>query len=469
MIKQWLEWLNYLVAGIAALFVLFAVWFLLMRPSEIYVSDAPPPKTALPKRAFAFPKESYDAIGEPVLSLQFAPMSMQLPDLKRYLIYYGKNGRPDAAAEKPLLHFAFTGNKSISSVIPGERLYVLYDRKLNPPQYVFSPGNSESSLWIEASAEGNEAHVKAAMKSEHGETIREPEANANFNLAEKEYVRFGGTPWEIGKNRVDATLLARQKARWYGPDVFLEKHGGKEYADKIGKQRIDFGEGDDVYSVYAGPNDAIVWVNDQWKVVKPGPDSLGKPLLIVKKIEDRLMNLELWDPEGKGKISLNLLKSAEPQTPANIQQNFKFVGARTRTQFVFEIDGERMLLSPHDWLLSTKDGWVKLQTPEEIDNYVERKTTGVLFVFDGVEKKEDHMSLVGTLFNASRTDMQNIEIPLQQNSPTAGQQPGPPRKGEDKPGISKKALPVQNTPRERIPPPPYDEDDDLDDEDNDYD
>jgi hypothetical protein len=467
MIKQWLVWTNYLIVGLSVVLIVMGLFFLFLRPSNIFVSDAPPPKTALPKRAFALPKESYDAVGEPLLTLQFAPMSLQLPDLKRYLIYYGKNGRPDALAEKPLLHFAFTGNKVISSVIPGERLYVSYDRKLNPPQYIFSLGNTESSLWIEATAEDNEAHVKVAMKGEHGEIIREPENNASFNLPEKEYVRFGGTPWEIGKNRVDATLLARQKARWYGPDVFLGKHGGKEYADKIGKQRVDFGEGEEIYSLYVGLNDALVWDKDRWKVVKPGTESLGKPLLVVKKIEERLMSLELWDPEGKGKITLNLLKSSETQVPSSIQQNFKFVGARTRSQFVFEIGGERMLLSPHDWLLSTKDGWIKLKTPEEIDQYVERKTTGALFVFDGVERKEDHMSLMGTLYNASRTDMQPVEIPLQQNTPP----PAGGSKGNNKSGHMKKLVPGSHGTREKISQNrilPTDDEDDEDEDEDDY-
>lgn len=465
MLKQWIGWINYFVAGIAAVLILAGLFYLFLRPSEIPVSDAPPPKTALPKRAFALPKESYDAIGEPLLSLQFAPMSMQLPDLKRYLLYYGKNGRPDAIAERPLLHFAFTGNKSISSVIPGERLYVLYDRKLNPPQYVFSPGNAESSMWIEATAEGSEAHVVVTMKGENGEIITEPESNHNFTLPEKEYVRFGGTPWEIGKNKVDATLLARQKARWYGPDVFLADHGGKEYTDRIGKQRIDFGEAPDIYSVYVGLNDSLVWEGDKWKVVKPGPESLGKPLLVVKKIEDRLMNLELWDPEGKGKIALNLLKSSEVQTPVNIQQNFKFVGARTRSQFVFEIGGERMLLSPHDWLLMTKDGWIKLQTPEEIDSYVDRNVTGPMFVFDGVERKDDHLSLIGTVYNASRTDKQPVEIPLQQNAPAGGA----PGKGEERGhGGHHGKKPGMNQSNHRTPPEmDDDDDDDFDDDDDD--
>jgi hypothetical protein len=184
---------------------------------------------------------------------------------------------------------------------------------------------------------------------------------------------------------------------------------------------------------------------------------------VIKKIEERLMNMELWDPEGKGKVSLNLLKSSEPQAPVNIQQKFKFVGARTRSQFVFEIDGDRLLLSPHDWLLLTKDGWIKLQTPEEIDAYVERKTPGPLFVFDSVEKRDDHLLLLGTLFNTSRTDMQPIEIPLQQNSPTSGnvqpQDRNSPNKMEERGRMIKKSNSLVHRDRNHRPMEEHEEDD----------
>lgn len=465
MIRKWLTGGLYGVAGAIAFCLLLALFFIIKRPSEIQVSDKPPPKSILPKRAFQQNQEAYDAIGDPFLNLQFSPMSMQLPDLKRYLIYYGKNGRPDATAEHTLMHFSFTGNKNVSSVMPGERLYILYDRKLNPAQYIFSPGNMETSLWMEATSHDNEAIVHVSMKGESGETIHQPEANARFNLPEKEYVRFGSAGWELGKNRVDATILARQKARWYGPDLFLARHGGKEFAAVVGKQRIDFGEGDDLYSVFVGVNDSLVWENNRWRVAKPGSETLGKPLLYVKKIEERLMGLELWDPEGKGKVVLNLLKATEPPAQTNILQSFKFVGARTRTQFVFEVDKERMLLSPKDWLLLTTNGhskgWIKLTSPKEIDDYVERKLIGPLFVFDAVDRKDDRLILKGTLFNPSRTDMQPVEIGLQQPGATPTQPKGDERGKKDKM--------LQNRGNQ---PPPEDDDDDFDafdDDDEDYD
>lgn len=412
MAKKWLSVVNFSIGGLGIFLLLAAGGVIFARPHEIPVPDFASIKAPLPRGSFVQQKDAYDAIKEPLFSLAFSPMTIQLPDLRKTLMFYGKNGRPDAKLDRPLIYFAFIGNKTPSSISPGEKLYILYDKKQTPAQYVFSPENKETHLWLEATVNGNEAVVKVGMNNENGEIIKEPSSYAQFSLTEKEYVRVGAAVWEIGKWRVDGSLFARQKARWFGSDRFLERHGGDEYHDLMGKQRIDFGEGEDIYSVYVGLHDILIWENDRWVVAKPGPESLGRPLIAVKKIDDRLMNLELWDVDGKAKMALNLLKSAESWMPQNLQQSFKFVGARTRSQFVFEINKERMLLSPQDWLVLTETGWKKLTTAEEIDEYVNRKLTGPLFVFDGITRKDDRQVLMGTMFNPSRTDMQSIELPV---------------------------------------------------------
>lgn len=415
MAKKWVALTNLSIAALSVFFIFIALWLFATRPNSYPTQDKPLRKSEVPKGAFSLEKKDYDAIGAPALSLRFSPLGLQLPDLRRHLVYYGKNGRPDSKDENVMLHFAFAGNKSPTSVMPGQRLYILYDKKQTPGQYVFSPNNAQTFLWFEPTLQGNQASIKVGMVDEIGRQITEPTSYAQFTLPEKEYVRFGGTTWELGKWRVDGTLLARQRARWYGLDKFLEKHGGTEYEEIENKQRIDFGEGDNTYSVYVGANDCMIWHNDRWQAVKPGEASTGFPLMCVKKIDERLMALELWDVDGKAKIALNLLKSNENWQPQNLQQSFKFVGARTRSQFVFEINKERVLLSPHDWLLLTDEGWVKLVTPNEIDEYVDRKLTGSLFVFDGIERKDDQQVIVGTLFNAARTEMAPVEIPIQQS------------------------------------------------------
>lgn len=410
--KKWLTFANAAICCLIISLLIAAAAFRLVRPQEIDVNIATPLKRTLPKNVFSQTKEAYDAIGNSILNLKYSPMTMQLPDLRKHLLYYGKNGRPDAKEAKPVLHFAFTGNKTLSSSSPNEKMYVLYDRTTSPPQYIFNPGNAETPLWIQATATDHEAHIKVSMQNDNGQIIQEPWSHAQFTLPQKDFVRPTTTPWEIGKWRVDGSLLARQKARWYGPDRFLENHGGEEYAQEKGKQRIDFGEGDQLYSVFFGLGDGLIWINDTWKAVQPGVNSLGYPLLIIKKIDERLMHLELWDVDGQSKVNLNLLKSNEAWMPQNVLQNFKFLGSRTRSQFVFEINKERMLLRPQDWLVLTPNGWKKLNTPQEVDDYVSRKLTGILFIFDGIERRGDQQYIMGTLYNSSRSEAKPIEIPI---------------------------------------------------------
>lgn len=410
------------VCGAGAL-LLAAVFFYGMRPSEIEQPAFDVQKAHLPKSAFLLSKKSYETIGNPFIELNFVPPSMRLPDLRNQLVFYGKNGRPDAVAEKQLMHFAMAGTKNTISVSTGEKLYLVYDKKGTGSKYAFSPGNAETSLWIESSCQGgSDATVKVCMKNEKGELVSEPQNNSQFNIPEKEYARFSGGVWEIGKTRVDGTLLARQRARWFGPDMFLGKHGGDEFQDVSGKQGIDFAgatENDSSYSVFVKVGDCLIWKDDRWNVAAPGQETLGHPLLIVKKIDDRVMNLELWDVEGRGKMPLNLLKASDPFVVQNVQDDFKFVGARTRTQFIFEVKDERLTLKPHDWLLLTPEGWKKLDTVQAIDDYVARKTQGVLFVFDEVSKKDERQVLVGTVFNPTRSQMETIEIPMQSVNGTA--------------------------------------------------
>lgn len=416
MINRWLTIGNYAIVGAMALLGIGIGILWLKSPSSIVCSNPKAKQCSLPKSSFEFSADAYQQIGGSLLALQEAPPSLLLPDLRQQLIYYGKNGRPDAQSQHTLLHFSLNGHKTVVSVSPEERIYLFYDKKSMPPRYNFSPQNEKTSLWVEGAPAESDVLVKVVLENEKGEPVIEPENCHQFRLAEKEFIRYAGASWELGSWRVDGTLLARQRARWFGPDRFLEKHGGDEYKDCEGKQRIDFGENDDVYSVFVKAGDCLIWEQNQWKVVQPGELSRRHPLLVVKKIDERLMTFELWDVEGKGKILLNLLKSAEPWLAHNaqhIQQMFKFVGARTRSQCVFEINNERMTVRPSDWLLLTSKGWKKLSSPEEIDNYVKRKTTGTLFVFEGLARKDERQIMMGTLYNPTRSDCQSVELALQ--------------------------------------------------------
>jgi len=429
MSKNWIKVTTLFVGSLSVVFFVAGIGLGCCRFGEIPVNGETTVKATLPRGAFVLPKQSYDAIKEPFLALKFTPLSAQVPDLSKALAFFGVNGRPDAMLSSPLMHFAFNGNKTLKTIPAHERLYLNYDRTLNPPQYVFSPENAKTSLWIEPTLNNLEAVVKVGMKLNHENEIADQSEEsagntenntpvclyAQFNLSSKDYAKFTGIPTassELGTWRVDGSLLARQKARWYGFDCFLEKHGGEEFSLSKGKQRIDFGENQNLYSVFVKQGDCLIWEDDRWNIIEPGKKSLGYHLLLVKKVDERLMNFELWDVEGKGKTVLNLLKSSESFVAQNVEDTFRFVGARTRSQFVFEVDDERMLLRPQDWLVMTDEGWQKITTPEEIDAYVDRKLKGPLFIFDGIVRKDESQVILGTLFNESRTASQVVELPL---------------------------------------------------------
>ncbi len=414
MIKNRLAGVNYVIAAAFVFLLLFTGFVEYNRPEIIPLQEVKEQKTALPKSFFAQAPEAYHQIGEPLLDLQYFPPRMELPDLKQKINYYGQNHRPDAGTGNSRLHFNLATGET-ASISPKEPLYLSYDKGEGGGKYHFSPQNKETSLWIEAVPGEKEATLLVKMYDENGKIVTTPEANASFAVKEKEFARFGGQPWEIGKWRVDGTLLARQRARWFGVDKFLERHGGDEFKEKSGKNRIDFGDQDDRYSLYVNEGSALIWDGVSWKQVEPGEASRGFPLLLVKRVDERLMYLELWDPDGKKNIALNLLKTADAWTPQNLQQEFKFLGARTRSQYVFEVGEEKMLLSPDDWLLLTEEGWVKLDSIDGIDKYVDLKDPGTLFVFDGINRVGDQQVLKGELFNPTRTKVHDIEIPVQKD------------------------------------------------------
>lgn len=416
MMKDWLNWMNIGVT-VAITLLLTGILFLMSTNTiRVNVPEESKNKNQSPISPFEQPPEAYQTIGEPILQLKSVPIGLQLPDLRKTLVYYGKNNRPDADPNSTMMHFGFVGNKAFTGILPKTPTYIIYDKRQSPPRYEFSPENKETSLWIEAQPEGNNATIDVKMKNDLGEIITTPQAYAVFSLAEKPLTRADSTAWEINRLRVDGTLLTRQKAKWTGIDKFIDRHGGDEFGHLLGKQRIDFEDGEGSYSVYVHNGDVLVWDDKRWANAIPGPNTLGKPLLVVKKIEDRLMSFDLWDNEGKSKITLNLLKTTEPPPQITALQGFKYVGSRTRSQFVFELNKERITLSPLDWLLYIDKGWKKLSTVEDIDAYVEHKITGLLFIFDGIEKRDDHQLLIGTLFNKSGSDFVHVEMVMETGS-----------------------------------------------------
>lgn len=425
--------LNHSLTILLALVMTGTLFYAFSTAEEVQLPAQSSQRMSLPKGAFTWDKNAYDNIGAPALRLNGEAPRLQLPDLRALLIYYGTNGRPDSSEQQQRLYLGLktaVGDSSMESVALGERLYLECDGK---GKYSFAPKESTTPLWVQLErSEGSErAEVLVGLTGPQGENIATPEELRQFHLEEKKMPRVRVGVWKIGEYRVDGSLLARQKARWYGQDKFLEEHGGEPYTKFAGKQRVEFGTEDKRYVVFVGLHDLLVWDDGRWKETTPGENSWGKPLMQVTRIEERVMGLEIWDPEGKSKVPLNLIRSRELWRPEVLEHELRFVGARTRTQCIVEILGERMTLRPEDWLLRNSEGWQRLDSAEAIDDYVDRKVEGELFVFEGVTRKDGQQILQAHMFSNSRAESRMIELSTQKREAVIYSKPDSEESEED--------------------------------------
>ncbi len=351
-------------------------------------------------------EKAFDEV-EPALGLAMAlnkePRCLPLPKLEEEVFFYGSNDRPDC--QSPSIHLGLKGSEEIYTAGLGEAVSLSCAQEgAHHSQYHFAEKSVETPLSIQGSFVGKELLVQVSVQG-HGETT--------FLLKKKDYYRTHGKRWELDTHRVDSSLLSRMHVRWYGTDLFIKEHGGSDFATKVSKQRLDFGEHEARYSCFVEEGDVLIWKEGRWHELPQGEPSSLAVMLYVKSIQNRVIQCELWDKEGKSRVSASIVKNNGTSLSAFVMDRVRFLGAKTWKQSILELQNERVLVKPHDWLLHDADkGWVKLVSKEDIDSYVQRQCTGELFVIDGVSRKSGRQSLIGHIFNEARTEMQRVELAL---------------------------------------------------------
>ncbi|MFN0064890.1 MAG: hypothetical protein ACKVOH_01500, partial [Chlamydiales bacterium] len=378
---KWFPFVNLVSVGLIGV-ILFFIFLLVIPKKEKW---EPPQVDSSPKNfpisAFANAPNGLDALNAGALQLSWTEPKMQLPALHNELICYGVVERPDISADQTLVHLSFARDEKIHSFPTETPIYLVYNGFYQKAQkadnqerifatpgeaegeggYSFSPQNRATPLWIiiQTSYGNKKFTAQVHMLDERGGEVSAPEQNSSFALINRDIPKARSVGWEIDGCRVDSTLLIRQKARWVGKDRFLELHGGEDFAHTRDLQRIDFLSDEVPYSCFVQEGSFLIWKEGRWQGVSKDCETIHLPLLVVKKIEEKMISCELWDPEGKGKILLSLIRSKDLAGFPDLQEEFKFMGAKTWAKFIVESHDERLILKPHDWLVLTSDGWVK--------------------------------------------------------------------------------------------------------------
>lgn len=401
------KWLSLLNLFLLLLLCASAAFFFFPQSQEIESVDFTiPKKTELPASPFKKGKGS-EKIGERgPFALEVAPFQLMLPDLHDLLIYCGPSGRPSL---KPLLRLGLKNSSEMRSVALNQKIFLCREKR---GEFAFAPKGEISPLWMEAvSADGEVMHLKVFLEDGEGALITSPEKAHSLILHRTAETDCGFTSWEIGSYRVDPSLLIRQRARIAGRDYFLERCGGERFNYVTSRERIDFMDDKDPYFCFVKEGDLLVWKEGKWTLTENMEEIDNQPVMLVKKIDDKLFTFELWDGEGRGKISLNLVRARFHDWTPDPTQEFKFAGAKTWAQFALDCRGERIIVRPNDWLLfKDQQGWCKISTAAEVEDFVSQKIQGALFIVDKMVRSEGRQYLQGVLFNASRTEMHEVEL-----------------------------------------------------------
>lgn len=402
-------------------FFAFSAWIELQ---PVKLPEAKNKELACLPYSFQQQEEQLKAIDKAFLALEKNEIRTALPDLRNTLLYFGSNVRPDVSQEASAVQMGFRGNQSSFPVPTKTKVYLKYEPKMGnmAARWSFSENNAPTATWIEATPQENNCQIQVRMSNSEGQEIAEPPefATITLPLMHMPFNAQAGANFEIGGFRVDGSLLIRQKAVWRGQDLFLQELGGDEYAFAKEKERIDFFDPENPYFCFAGLGDCLAYFEGRWHEVKPGPDSRNKPLLVVRKIDERGMGFDLWDASGKARVMLELHKA--PVMPAFAAKfDIKLVGARSKRDWIAEVSGNRMLLRADDWLLCNQEGWHKINTPQALDDFVNGTSRGILLVLEGTEKEGSDVGLVGKLFDETRTQVVPLRISLFKSWQQAGQ------------------------------------------------
>jgi hypothetical protein len=344
-------------------------------------------------------RSAYEAIGGGALSLNPANQAAFL-NFHQEILVLAKNTRPDAPISrsgKIRLGLKSSGEEQV--VTSGSCIYLRYDAADSGALFHFS--EEPTSLWMKPTImDQSGVFIEVGRKISSGE-----EEVSRFSLPEPMIAEVQGLAGLGGKGQGMEELKAAQV---WSRDVLLESYGGAAYTAMKEKLRITFGTASAACYVSAG--DYLTFKEGAWKVVSLQDVQPDAPLLYIKALFAKGVEIFAWDATGFYPFHLTL----ELQHPAKLISRSEALPSslhiRTPSQITCLLGKRRLILKRGDWLLKTSSGWRNLKRAQDLEDCLTHRLRGELFICDSIEKD----ALKGSLFDEMRTQMQPVTIPIEQ-------------------------------------------------------
>lgn len=137
------------------------------------------------------------------------------------------------------------------------------------------------------------------------------------------------------------------------------------------------------------------------------------PIARVKSVSAKAIEVEIWDEAGFHPLFYKIPISQPPRLQLKNEVMPSAIRLRNATQVSCALGKRRVILKQGDWLLKSGTGWRSLRKKEEIEQYLNHRLKGELFVFDGIEKEQGRLLMKGQLFDETRTQVLPFSMPIE--------------------------------------------------------
>lgn len=358
------------------------------------VSKRPSQAHEVKKNAYQFKATAKGGKGDAIL-----PIS--LPKVLEKVQFLESNTRPDAPMGKNVLVLRLPGGLDKKKVLEGEKIYIRCTTQDSIEQSM-----SESPCWIESKIL-DEEHIKAEFHMQYVDQ----EGKLVFHGVSRKILTK--EPLANSKERAHSEAFLKvasclKNAKIYPSDKLIDLFGGESFKEIKSLCRLDFNEKGRTFFIKEGMT--LVFENDAFVEQEV---TVNKPLLLFKKIDKQRCECVLWNESGL--FSLHFVLPIEKPLSIAYKPNELAIQIHQRsdTSVICSMNHRNMILQKGDWLIKSKGLWRHLYSPQEIKDCLRYAIKGELFIFEGVEKKDNNYIFTGHLFDEKRTSMQKVEIPFQ--------------------------------------------------------
>ena len=344
-------------------------------------------------------KGQYDLIGSGPLSIQSELQSFPFPNLTDKIVFLSKTSRPDILQgdEKYLLGLKGTQNRRVVS--KGEKVFLSYEKD----QLAFS--ESLTPLWIKVlGSQENGAHLILGIE------LSSDQGKVTLSETREHFAKVSWSP--LSKDEITNVKLLEgvntlESAKWWPADRLFDAYAGSEFEKFKGLERLETEEGE---ILFVDENTSFVWKEGQWV---EGAQK-GFPLAVVEGISPYKMEWAFWDSSGIESYKLTFHREKPGTITTRAEEVFTRLRQRTSTRVSCRLENRATILKVGDWLIQTDKGWHTIKNSHEIDDILNLKVLGELFIFDSIEDQDGKEVFCGTLFDPMRTEVQTVRLPISQ-------------------------------------------------------